>query len=115
MLFRSNDELKEIRDAGGIRLTNDSRRLDNPELKKFKAKSSLKTWLFKITANKCNSIRYKRKIRAKGLLKIKLAAFEVSGLKVVQSWLKYRMKKGAGKKSSSLDKTPTTDQARLMA
>ena len=29
--------------------------------------------------------------------------FEVSGLKVVQSWLKYRMKKGAGKKSSSLD------------
>jgi hypothetical protein len=30
--------------------------------------------------------------------------FEVSGLKVVQSWLKYRMKKGAGKKSSPLDK-----------
>jgi len=30
-------------------------------------------------------------------------AFEVSGLKVVQSWLKYRMKKGAGKKSSPLD------------
>ncbi|MGO9122320.1 MAG: type ISP restriction/modification enzyme [Desulfomonilaceae bacterium] len=29
--------------------------------------------------------------------------FEVSGLKVVQSWLKYRMKKGAGKKSSLLD------------
>ena len=29
--------------------------------------------------------------------------FEVSGLKVVQSWLKYRMKKGAGRKSSSLD------------
>jgi hypothetical protein len=29
--------------------------------------------------------------------------FEVSGLKVVQSWLKYRMKKGAGKKSSPLD------------
>lgn len=29
--------------------------------------------------------------------------FEVSGLKVVQSWLKYRMKKGGGKKSSSLD------------
>lgn len=29
--------------------------------------------------------------------------FEVSGLKVVQSWLKYRMKKGAGKKSSRLD------------
>jgi hypothetical protein len=27
----------------------------------------------------------------------------VSGLKVVQSWLKYRMKKGAGKKSSPLD------------
>ena len=27
-----------------------------------------------------------------------LFAFEVSGLKVVQSWLKYRMKKGAGKK-----------------
>ena len=29
--------------------------------------------------------------------------FEVSGLKVVQSWLKYRMKNGAGRKSSSLD------------
>lgn len=29
--------------------------------------------------------------------------FEVSGLKVVQSWLKYRMKKGAGRKSSQLD------------
>ena len=30
-------------------------------------------------------------------------AFEVSGLKVIQSWLKYRMKKGGGKKSSPLD------------
>jgi hypothetical protein len=30
--------------------------------------------------------------------------FEVSGLKVVQSWLRYRMKKGAGKKSSPLDR-----------
>ncbi len=30
-------------------------------------------------------------------------AFEVSGLKVVQSWLDYRMKKRAGKKSSPLD------------
>jgi hypothetical protein len=29
--------------------------------------------------------------------------FEVSGLKVVQSWLRYRMKKGGGKKSSPLD------------
>ena len=29
--------------------------------------------------------------------------FEVSGLKVMQSWLKYRMKKGAGRKSSPLD------------
>ena len=29
--------------------------------------------------------------------------FEVSGLNVVQSWLKYRMKKGAGRKSSPLD------------
>lgn len=29
--------------------------------------------------------------------------FEVSGLKVIQSWLNYRMKKGAGKKSSPLD------------
>jgi hypothetical protein len=29
--------------------------------------------------------------------------FEVSGLKVVQSWLKYRMKNGRGKKSSPLD------------
>lgn len=30
-------------------------------------------------------------------------AFEVSGFKVIQSWLKYRMKRGAGKKSSPLD------------
>jgi hypothetical protein len=30
--------------------------------------------------------------------------FEVSGLKVVQSWLKYRMKDGAGRQSSPLDK-----------
>lgn len=30
-------------------------------------------------------------------------SFEVSGLKVVQSWLAYRMKKRAGKKSSPLD------------
>lgn len=29
--------------------------------------------------------------------------FEVSGLKVVRSWLKYRMRDGAGKKSSPLD------------
>ena len=29
--------------------------------------------------------------------------FEVSGLKVVQSWLSYRMKSGAGRKSSPLD------------
>ena len=29
--------------------------------------------------------------------------FEVSGLKVMPSWLKYRMKQGAGKKSSPLD------------
>ena len=29
--------------------------------------------------------------------------FEVSGLKVVSSWLKYRMKQGAGRKSSPLD------------
>jgi len=29
--------------------------------------------------------------------------FEVSGLKVVQSWLGYRMKRGAGRKSSPLD------------
>ena len=34
--------------------------------------------------------------------------FEVSGLKVVQSWLKYRMKKGAGRRSSSLDKIRPT-------
>ena len=32
-----------------------------------------------------------------------LFSFEVSGLKVVQSWLNYRMKKGAGRKSSPLD------------
>ncbi|HEX9731614.1 MAG TPA: type ISP restriction/modification enzyme [Thermoanaerobaculia bacterium] len=30
-------------------------------------------------------------------------ALEVSGLRVVQSWLKYRMKNGAGRKSSPLD------------
>jgi hypothetical protein len=30
--------------------------------------------------------------------------FEVSGLKVVQSWLKYRMRDGAGRQSSRLDK-----------
>lgn len=29
--------------------------------------------------------------------------FEVSGLKVVQSWLKYRMKRGSGRRSSPLD------------
>jgi hypothetical protein len=29
--------------------------------------------------------------------------FEVSGLKVVQSWLKYRLRGGAGRKSSPLD------------
>ena len=29
--------------------------------------------------------------------------FDVSGLKIVQSWIKYRMKKGTGKKSSPLD------------
>ena len=29
--------------------------------------------------------------------------FEVSGLKVVQSWLKYRMKKGAGKKAKKTE------------
>ena len=35
--------------------------------------------------------------------------FEVSGLKVVQSWLKYRMKKAGGRQSSPLDKIrPTT-------
>ncbi len=33
----------------------------------------------------------------------KVYEFDVSGLKVVQSWLKYRMKKGAGRKSSPLD------------
>jgi hypothetical protein len=33
----------------------------------------------------------------------KVFEFEVSGFMVVQSWLKYRMKKGAGKKSSPLD------------
>ena len=36
-------------------------------------------------------------------------SFEVSGLKVVQSWLGYRMKRPKGKKSSPLDQiTPTT-------
>ncbi len=36
-------------------------------------------------------------------VKAEVFEFEVSGLRVVQSWLKYRMKKGAGKKSSPLD------------
>ncbi len=36
-------------------------------------------------------------------------AFEVSGLKVVQSWLGYRMKKPKGKKSSPLDAITTTE------
>ena len=40
-----------------------------------------------------------------------LFAFEVSGLKVVQSWLKYRMKKGAGKKSSPLDELELVHQS----
>ena len=34
--------------------------------------------------------------------------YEVSGLKVVQSWLKYRMRDGAGRKSSPLDEIRTT-------
>ena len=34
-------------------------------LKKFRCKSSLKTWLFTITINKCRSYRYKRMLRAK--------------------------------------------------
>ena len=34
--------------------------------------------------------------------------FEVSGLKVVQSWLRYRMRDGAGKKSSPLDEIRPT-------
>ena len=34
-----------------------------------------------------------------------LYEFDVSGLKVVQSWLSYRMRSGAGKKSSPLDET----------
>ena len=36
-------------------------------------------------------------------VKPEIYEFEVSGLKVVQSWLKYRMRKGAGRKSSPLD------------
>ena len=32
-----------------------------------------------------------------------VCGFEVSGLKVVPSWLGYRMKRGAGRKSSPLD------------
>ena len=38
-----------------------------------------------------------------GPVAIEVWEFEVSGLKVVQSWLGYRMKKRAGKKSSPLD------------
>ena len=44
--------------------------------------------------------------------------FEVSGLKVVQSWLRYRMRGGAGKKSSPLDRIHLTqwppDQRQLV-
>ncbi len=36
-------------------------------------------------------------------VRLNVFEFEVSGLKVVQSWLKYRMKKRAGRKSSPLD------------
>ncbi|MCY3837689.1 MAG: N-6 DNA methylase [Gammaproteobacteria bacterium] len=36
-------------------------------------------------------------------LKPEIFEFEVSGLKVLQSWLKYRMRKGAGRRSSPLD------------
>ncbi len=32
-------------------------------IKKFRQKSSLKTWLFKITINKCRSLKYKRMLR----------------------------------------------------
>lgn len=38
-----------------------------------------------------------------GPVSLQVWGFEVSGLKVVQSWLGYRMKKRAGKKSSPLD------------
>jgi hypothetical protein len=38
-----------------------------------------------------------------GPVTLQIWEFEVSGLKVVQSWLGYRMKKRAGKKSSPLD------------
>jgi len=38
-----------------------------------------------------------------GPVALEVWEFEVSGLKVVQSWLGYRMKKRAGKKSSPLD------------
>ena len=33
----------------------------------------------------------------------KVYEFEVSGLKVVQSWLRYRMKRGAGRQTSPLN------------
>jgi len=32
-------------------------------IKKFRRKSSLKTWLFKITINKCRSLKYKKMLR----------------------------------------------------
>ncbi len=38
----------------------------------------------------------------------KVYEFQVSGLKVVQSWLKYRMRDGAGRKSSPLDRIRPT-------
>jgi len=44
-----------------------------------------------------------------GPVALEVYEFEVSGLKVVQSWLGYRMKKPKGKKSSPLDEiTPAT-------
>ena len=46
----------------------------------------------------------------------KVYEFQVSGLKVVQSWLKYRMRDGAGRKSSPLDDIrPTTWPASFTA
>jgi RNA polymerase sigma-70 factor (ECF subfamily) len=39
-------------------------------LKKFRCESSLKTWLFTITVNKCHNYRYKRMLRLRRISKV---------------------------------------------
>ena len=46
---------------------------------------------------------FKRRSHASAPVSPEVRAFEVSGLDVIGSWLDYRMKGGAGRKSSPLD------------